>query len=466
MGTFDKETWDKIGTKLWDAATGTDKTAAKHLPVWRQISEALVQLHKGTKTDSVESPMRPSALLPPPLNNTRITEEDPSEEDPFDPGLINPDKEPNLFPPDDHLRGAMGSEPIHPSDCRGMGDQCRKEALARGGTDILQAFPVTYQGNQPRAWEALHYNAVKELRKSVKDYGLQSAYTMNLLTALGDRYVMTPHDWKMLLRLILSATQYTVFMTEYHDLATAKAMDNLGGNLNHIGVNELVGEGPRATPDVQAQMDRWCFEQVKDVVLRALRRVPDTAAPEASFSAITQAPGEPYIKFLDQLQNATERQVDNRAACDILMKQLALENANADCRKVLQSIKNANPTITDMIKAYQDIRTETHKISLLADVLLTQLTVGTVQKANCYNCGKPGHLKKDCETIKHSGRENRSVPTRPCPRCRKGLHWANECRSKFHADGRPLGGSANRKKSAKPRKTTTNTAPRKQNNSA
>ncbi|PKU44836.1 endogenous retrovirus group k member 5 gag poly [Limosa lapponica baueri] len=244
---------------------------------------------------------------------------------------------------------------------------------------------------------------------------------------------MTPHDWKLLLHMILSAMQYAVFMTEYRDLMTAKAMDNFTGNLNHIGLNEL-SEGPRATPDMQVQMDRQCFEQVKEIVLRAIRWVPDTGTPEASFSAITQAPGEPYIKFLDRLQNRVERQVDNRAARDILMKQLAFENANADCHKVLQTIKNANPSITEMIKACQEISPETHEMSLLADALSTQLTVGAAQKADCYNCGKPGHLKKDCKTTKRGSRENQSMPNRPCPhcpRCGKELHWASECRP-FH----------------------------------
>jgi hypothetical protein len=25
-----------------------------------------------------------------------------------------------------------------------------------------------------------------------------------------------------------------------------------------------------------------------------------------------------------------------------------------------------------------------------------------------------------------------------CPRCNKGYYWAKDCKSKYHADGRPL----------------------------
>jgi hypothetical protein len=28
-----------------------------------------------------------------------------------------------------------------------------------------------------------------------------------------------------------------------------------------------------------------------------------------------------------------------------------------------------------------------------------------------------------------------------CPRCNKGFHWTKDCKSKYHADGRPLNGT-------------------------
>lgn len=144
--------------------------------------------------------------------------------------------------------------------------------------------------------------------------------------------------------------QYTVFMTEYREQATIQAMNNLN-NLNHIGMEELMGEGVRATPQAQAQMNRQCLEQVKTLVLHAIRRIPDTNSSNASFTSIKQEAAEPYIKFLDHLQNTQERQVENQAGRDALLKQLAVENTNADCQKVLHSVKNADPSITDMIKA-------------------------------------------------------------------------------------------------------------------
>lgn len=66
-----------------------------------------------------------------------------------------------------------------------------------------------------------------------------------------------------------------------------------------------------------------------------------------------------------------------------MLKQLAVENANADCQKILQPLKNADPSITDMIKACQDVDTKSHKMALIADMLAAQLHVGTAQKMKC-----------------------------------------------------------------------------------
>ncbi|PKU30929.1 endogenous retrovirus group k member 8 gag poly [Limosa lapponica baueri] len=143
-GTFDGGVWDKIGTKLWNVATGTDTATAKRLPVWHQVSEALTQIRKEAKTDPPEHPEHSSALpLPPPCNPV-VEKSDPGEDHPFDPGPVNLEKELNLYPPDDELRGVVGGVAPTQTVYYGALEQCRKEALAKGDAELLQAFPVTY----------------------------------------------------------------------------------------------------------------------------------------------------------------------------------------------------------------------------------------------------------------------------------------------------------------------------------
>ena len=61
----------------------------------------------------------------------------------------------------------------------------------------------------------------------------------------------------------------------------------------------------------------------------------------------------------------------------------------------------------------------------------------------CYNCGKPGHMQKDCRRPRGAGQ--RGTPGL-CPRCKKGKHWKNECKSKFHKDGTLLDKNKNKHK--------------------
>lgn len=222
-------------------------------------------------------------------------------------------------------------------------------------------------------------------------------------------------------------------------------------------MEELVGKGVQATRQAQAQTDRQCLEQLNTLVLRAIHWIPGTNSSNASFTSVKRGAAEPYIKFLDHLPNTLERQGGNQAARDALLKQLAVEIASADPQKVLQSLKNADPSIADMIKACQDVGTASHKMALLADMLAARLDAGTAQRMKCYSCGEPGHVQRDCKKPKQAHKNACAIPTRPCARCRRGLHWARECQSKLPVAAWPCDLLGSGKKSSRLRAMTTNT---------
>ncbi|MCQ4179772.1 hypothetical protein FK518_29990, partial [Klebsiella pneumoniae] len=67
------------------------------------------------------------------------------------------------------------------------------------------------------------------------------------------------------------------------------------------------------------------------------------------------------------MQATLERQIDNDDARGLLLLQLAVENANNDCKRVLQPTKNRNPSLADMIRACQDIGSTGHQADALAN---------------------------------------------------------------------------------------------------
>ncbi|XP_015713045.1 uncharacterized protein LOC107311219 [Coturnix japonica] len=142
-----------------------------------------------------------------PVYNVVKDADGPKPEDRCDPGPVDPESESDAFSLDTLFGAGMTNFPTAYCDVL---EQGRKETILRGDADTLQTFP-----NQVPHLESLPCEAVKELRESVRTYGVQSAFTYNLLVANSDSCAMTPHDWKTVLRMILSAMQYAVFMIEY-----------------------------------------------------------------------------------------------------------------------------------------------------------------------------------------------------------------------------------------------------------
>ncbi|NXC14764.1 GAK10 protein, partial [Corythaeola cristata] len=137
--------------------------------------------------------------------------------------------------------------------------------------------------------------------------------------------------------------------------------------------------------------------------------------------------------------------IENQAAADVLLFQLATENANADCQRAIDPIRNWAKTITDLLKAYQNVGSEQHKAEMLAAALAHQMVVARAA-VKCFSCGQEGHIKKDCPKNRNQGKTG--AATQLCPGCNKGYHWRNQYRSKFDKQGNPILG--NKKRGARP----------------
>ena len=98
----------------------------------------------------------------------------------------------------------------------------------------------------------------------------------------------------------------------------------------------LLGSRDFAMATDQARLDPHAFSQSAQIALRAMKAVPDSQAREtSSFTNIHQGAVEAYIDFIDGLQEAIERQIDNDRAAKALLWQLAYENASKDCRAII-----------------------------------------------------------------------------------------------------------------------------------
>uniref|UniRef100_A0A8C3VBQ2 CCHC-type domain-containing protein n=1 Tax=Catharus ustulatus TaxID=91951 RepID=A0A8C3VBQ2_CATUS len=450
---FTTDLWDEVGMKLWDAVTKGDKAVVVMLPSWRAVSEALKAQEKSHAEGKGDAPCPPStaeaqsssqseetgetvpslSALPTASLLTSKGKRGPSqslgafsagycpedskeggEEDPSDPASADFDKEPNLFPPDTQDNWV----------------RLKQQALREGDLDIAERIvtPVIY------------LEEIRELWWALTDHGIRSPFFRSILDSVFAAHTMTPHDLRLFAQLLLTPTQFFLWEKEWE-----KGVQNLlvsfvghtNAALANLTIRQLMGTKPYTDPASQA---RVCLREALDGTQKAARqaflKVPDAQKPQKAFTSIIQEAQEPYIHFIDCLKQALECQIDNPEAHEILLLKLAVENANTGCKKLLKSLPNQKPTLLEMVEACNRIGTIEHQYKALAAALAAIKSPSECARL-CYGCGKPGHLKRDYLAQKG---DKSKAPTL-CPRCQKGWHFANKCRSKYDCEGRLIQGS-------------------------
>ena len=91
--------------------------------------------------------------------------------------------------------------------------------------------------------------------------------------------------------------------------------------------------------------------------------------------------------------------------------------------------------IIEYLKGFRNLGSETQKMQMLAETM-----AATFRKENerCFTCGDKYHLERDCP------KKANKKPTKICPCCHSGMHWAEDCKSKFDIERKPIPGNFKR----------------------
>ena len=198
-------------------------------------------------------------------------------------------------------------------------------------------FDETDRGEVP-SWEPLSMKLLKELKQACALYRATAPYTITLVVALVVRW-MTPHDRKTVAKACLSGGQYILWRTECEDLAPKQADANHRYGPRHIVKEMLVGTGEFGTLGDQMGLDKRALEQVTACAIGAWRLLPQGKESTSSFQTLNKNQKSHMRTLCHDLWREFTVISSNEAA-NILIKQLAFENANSTCQAILRPIKN------------------------------------------------------------------------------------------------------------------------------
>lgn len=179
-------------------------------------------------------------------------------------------------------------------------------------------------------------------------------------------------------------------------------------------INWMTGNPPIPVGDIYK---KW--------IILGLNKIVRMYSP-VSILDIKQGPKEPFRDYVDRFFKTLRAEQATQEVKNWMTDTLLVQNANPDCKTILRGL-GPGATLEEMMTACQGVGGPSHKARVLAEAMSqANNTTVMMQKNNfkgprrtvkCFNCGKEGHIAKNCRAPRKKG----------CWKCGKEGHQMKDC---------------------------------------
>nr|ANY95021.1 gag protein [Human immunodeficiency virus 1] len=159
-------------------------------------------------------------------------------------------------------------------------------------------------------------------------------------------------------------------------------------------------------------------------IILGLNKIVRMYSP-TSILDIKQGPKEPFRDYVDRFFKTLRAEQATQDVKNWMTDTLLVQNANPDCKTILRAL-GPGASIEEMMTACQGVGGPSHKARVLAEAMSQTNNAIMMQRSNfkgakrivkCFNCGKEGHLAKNCRAPRKKG----------CWKCGKEGHQMKDC---------------------------------------
>nr|ACV93498.1 gag protein [Human immunodeficiency virus 1] len=166
-------------------------------------------------------------------------------------------------------------------------------------------------------------------------------------------------------------------------------------------------------------------EIYKRWIILGLNKIVRMYSP-VSILDIKQGPKEPFRDYVDRFFKTLRAEQASTDVKNWMTETLLVQNANPDCKTILRAL-GPGASLEEMMTACQGVGGPSHKARVLAEAMSQANNTNImVQKSNfkgpkrnikCFNCGKEGHLARNCRAPRKKG----------CWKCGREGHQMKDC---------------------------------------